>query len=132
VLSAIVAVIVLGIYIYALVVLWGSTGEEAEMWARRISVLGGIEALAFAAAGWLFGRDVNRQTIDQANKRADDANRNASEEKQKAGKAQADAVAAATQLASSPSIRALQSGQETVAVVDPAEILRRYGVSGFE
>jgi hypothetical protein len=129
VLSAVVAIILLGIYIYALVVLWGGTGTTAEEWARRISILGGIEALAFAAAGWLFGRDVSRQTIDQANERAAEANRNASGEKQRADVAQSDAIAAATELAAARSIGGLEGVRQ--GAVDPHEILRRYGVAGY-
>jgi hypothetical protein len=130
VLSAVVAVILLVAYISALVVLWGGTGTAAEEWARRISILGGIEALAFAAAGWIFGRDVSRQTIEQANTRVNDANTNASEEKQRAEMAKSDAIAAATELAATQSVGGLEGVRQ--GAVDPQEILRRYGVAGYE
>jgi len=67
------AAVFLLIYLALVLVTMRKTGEAAEPWSRRLVLLGGIEALAFAGAGWLFGKEVSRQTIDQANARADDA-----------------------------------------------------------
>lgn len=72
-----VAALVLVVYICLVYRAWNASGNEAEMWARKIGLLGGIESLAFAAAGWFFGREVNRKAVDnlqtQAEKAGDEA-----------------------------------------------------------
>ena len=82
---AIVILIAYAIFIYAS---WDKVGTDTDTnWTRRIMLFGGIEALAFAAAGWMFGREVGREAAkdakadkdkavavkDQAVQRADDA-----------------------------------------------------------
>jgi hypothetical protein len=42
----------------------------AETWARYTYLFNGLEAIAFAAAGFLFGREVNRQRADRAEQSA--------------------------------------------------------------
>lgn len=69
----------------AIVVLWffwttlkrmfgltGSTTTELE-WGRNAFLYGGVEALAYAAAGFLFGREVNRKRAESAEANADKA-----------------------------------------------------------
>lgn len=46
---------------------------EETSWSRAVYLLNGVEAVAFAAAGFLFGREVNRQRADEAEERATDA-----------------------------------------------------------
>jgi acyl-CoA synthetase (NDP forming) len=41
------------------------------LWERYIYLYGGVEAVGFAAAGFLFGREVNRQRAENAEKTAD-------------------------------------------------------------
>lgn len=41
-----------------------------ETWARYTYLFSGLEAIAFAAAGFLFGREVNRQRADRAEQSA--------------------------------------------------------------
>jgi hypothetical protein len=74
-----VAAVLLIIYLVLVLVTMGKTGVAAEPWSRRLVLLGGIESLAFAGAGWLFGKEVSRQTIDQANARLVDANQKVAE-----------------------------------------------------
>lgn len=40
-------------------------------WTRAVYLFGAVEALAFAAAGYLWGREVNRQRAEKAEARAD-------------------------------------------------------------
>ena len=66
----------------AIVVLWwfGTVLKEMftqansqitpETWARYMYLFSGLEAIAFAAAGFLFGREVNRQRADRAEQSA--------------------------------------------------------------
>jgi len=52
--------------------------EELE-WTRLVYLLSGVEAIAFAAAGYFFGRVVNRERAEGAEKRASEAQVDASE-----------------------------------------------------
>lgn len=44
-------------------------------WGRNAYLYAGVEALAYAAAGFLFGREVNRQRAERAEENADRAQR---------------------------------------------------------
>ena len=41
-----------------------SSGADERLWNRSIFLYGGVEALAFAAAGFLFGKEVHRQQAE--------------------------------------------------------------------
>jgi hypothetical protein len=74
-----VAIIILWYFGTALKRMFGLTGPavtETE-WGRNVYLYGGLEALAFAAAGFLFGREVNRQRAERAERHADSAQRDA-------------------------------------------------------
>jgi hypothetical protein len=58
-------------YLVAVALAWGVVGEAAETWARRIELLGGLEALAFAAAGAVLGVTVQRPAVRAAEERAE-------------------------------------------------------------
>lgn len=45
--------------------------EEAQWWERRMALYGTVEALAFTAAGYLFGKEVHREQAAKAERRAD-------------------------------------------------------------
>lgn len=79
-------------------------------WGRNVYLYGALEALAFAAAGFLFGREVNRQRAEQAEKNADSAQR----------KANAANAAAATNAANG---RALAEGVRAFADTPAEEAL---------
>jgi uncharacterized membrane protein YbhN (UPF0104 family) len=132
--ALVLAIVLVVVYLVLVGFAWGKTGEEAESWARRIVLLGGIEALAFAAAGWLWGKEVSRQTIEQANARANEANDGRSEAEAQATTAKADAVAAAQALRMlGPALEQSQSLAGNAAA-QPRQlataILERYGVAG--
>lgn len=49
----------------------GRTTSANELeWTRAIYLLSGVEAIAFAAAGYLFGKEVHRREAENAEKRA--------------------------------------------------------------
>jgi Kef-type K+ transport system membrane component KefB len=45
-----------------------SAGETA--WSRRTYLFAAVEAIAFAAVGWLFGKEVHRERAETAEKKA--------------------------------------------------------------
>ncbi len=56
--TAVGVIVALGVfYIYMLI----HVGDEATQWARRMILLSGVEAIVFAAAGFLFGKSVQRE-----------------------------------------------------------------------
>ena len=67
---AIVALLGFGVFTVYLVLL--STTQEPE-WTRDIYLYGGIEAIAFSAAGFLFGSEVRRRQAEAAEERASEA-----------------------------------------------------------
>ena len=68
------------------------TAADDKTWDRYVYLLTGIEAIVFAAVGWLFGREVSRPVIEQA-KEAGPAKAEAASEKEK-GKSLARAIMA--------------------------------------
>src|ERR1051325_3701224 len=58
------------------------------LWSRSAYIYGGVEAIAFAAAGFLFGREVHRKRAEEAEKRADDNQQQADQAKTKATEAE--------------------------------------------
>lgn len=55
-----VAVSALVIYVVLVVLMWAEVADGETTWARRLMLFNGLEAVAFAGVGWLFGREVNR------------------------------------------------------------------------
>jgi cytochrome c-type biogenesis protein CcmH/NrfG len=97
---AIVAVLAYGVFV---LVMWGQIGVAEQPWTRGMLLLTGVEAITFAAVGWIFGREVNRgkaESADQAQKDAQQKAREAGEADGK-GLALADAIRAE---ASGPSL----------------------------
>ena len=80
-----VAAIVLGLYVVFVTVLVFMRGDAN--WDRLVYLLGGFEAIVFAAVGWIFGTTVSRGQVAAANETKDEA-------KQQAASARADAAAA--------------------------------------
>jgi len=89
------AVLILA-YLVAIAFAWSNAGEGAEVWARHLELLTGLEALAFAAAGAVLGVTVQRPAVAAAESRAEDAEASAkaNEEAAKTGVALAKAVEA--------------------------------------
>jgi len=60
---AIGIMIAYGVFIYFLI---GKTDAKELDWSRLIYLFSGVEAIVFAAAGFLFGREVNRKRAENA------------------------------------------------------------------
>jgi len=48
-------------------------GAKDPVWSRRTYLFAAVEAVTFAAVGWLFGKEVHRERAEAAEKRADSA-----------------------------------------------------------
>lgn len=59
-------------------------GTTEIVWSRYAYIVGGIEAIVFAAVGWLFGREVNRGTAAVAKDHAEAAQEDAAAAKKDA------------------------------------------------
>jgi hypothetical protein len=58
----------------------GQTKAPELEWNRSAYLFAGVEAIAYAAAGFLFGREVHRQRAEQAEQRANAEQRRATED----------------------------------------------------
>lgn len=71
----------------------GKVQSDNELeWQRRVYLFGGVEAIVFTAVGWIFGREVNRQQVDAAEKRVDTSEQKADAAVDKAASAEAKAA----------------------------------------
>lgn len=99
-------------YIIFLLSLRGQIKAEELYWTRWIYLLSGVEAIAFAAAGYFFGSEVYRKTAEAAQKDAEDARDEADAAGQRANEAELEAVDAnARGQALAASITAKTKGQ---------------------
>ncbi len=87
----IVAIMVLIAYGFFISFLIGKVGAKDPDWSRLIYLFSGVEAIVFTAAGFLFGREVNRRRAEnaeaekeQVNKQKEEAQTQAVEERKKA------------------------------------------------
>lgn len=86
-----VAIVLIVVYIVVLFVQWGSVDAAELEWSRRLTLFGGLEALAFAAAGAILGTTVQRQVVKKAEEQATDAKAEANEQKIRADANERDA-----------------------------------------
>jgi len=84
VIPLIIAVAVLYIFWMLVKTMMGKTGATELEWNRAAYVFAGVEAIAYAAAGFLFGREVHRQRAEQAEQRAGTERQRASTAERKA------------------------------------------------
>lgn len=76
------AVALVALYVAGVIVLISfDVGVDDKIWLRIVYAGGGIEAIAFAAAGYLFGKEVHREQADKAEDRAAKAETAASDGK---------------------------------------------------
>lgn len=68
---ALVVLAAFGVLAYYLVDHADTTKQQE--WERLVYVFGAVEAIAFAAIGWVFGREVNRERAEKAEDRAETA-----------------------------------------------------------
>ena len=81
----VIALVAFGCFAYYLV---KHIGEGQQQWDRLVYIFGGVEAVAFAAAGYFFGKEVNRARAETAEKRANDAEQKADNAKETVKEAQ--------------------------------------------
>jgi hypothetical protein len=74
-----VAVALVLIYLVAVFLLWKQASSQDLLWTRRLYLLGGLEALAFAGAGALFGVAVQRPKIAEEQQLRAEAEKRANE-----------------------------------------------------
>lgn len=74
------------VLVWLAAVIWLATQTSATeiVWARLTFLLGSIEAVAFGAAGAVFGTQIQRQRVDAAEARAGKAEQDAHDKKQEA------------------------------------------------
>lgn len=87
----ILAGLLIGVYVVLVILQWTHVGEGDLTWTRRSDLLSGLEALAFAAAGALFGSTVQRRETVKADQRTKDAKDSAERERNLADQATAEA-----------------------------------------
>jgi hypothetical protein len=124
-------------FIFYLVRRTPSAGEQE--WIRAIYLLNGVEAIVFAAAGFLFGREVHRVRAEKAEQRVEKAETEATKAKDRAVAAETkgEALSAAIDTkvkAMESKIQGLESiGQEKAASSAGADLreLNELGKSMF-
>jgi hypothetical protein len=72
------------VYVVFLILQWNNVTAGDLEWSRRSDLLGGLEALAFAAAGAVLGTTVQRQVTKKAENQAVEAKKQADEQKARA------------------------------------------------
>jgi hypothetical protein len=104
VLLALAVVILIAFVILAISLLHHATRDSQTTWERRVYIFSAVEAIAFTAVGWLFGREVNAgaaKTAQTATATARAKTAEAAGEKAK-GAALASAILSANDTASAP------------------------------
>ncbi len=89
--AVLIALAFLIIFVVLVYVMWDKADDanNETAWARWTFLLAGIEAVAFAGAGWLFGKEVHRGQAEAAEKNATKAQKKADEESARAASAEA-------------------------------------------
>lgn len=114
------------------VVLLFQTDATEVIWTRVAWVYGSVQAIAFAAAGALFGTAVSRDSVEKAEERADaatteaEANKNdATRGKVLAAAVQAEAAVVAPRGGDEGEVRAFAGGSAPATEVDKLDVLSR-------
>lgn len=103
------------------------TGASEVEWARLLAVLGSLEAVAFAAAGALFGTTIQRRRVEEAKERATKAEDRAAQAEKSSmanaqaavnGKALATAIKARRTRSSAQGVERVSTGHAQEAVTD--------------
>ena|SRR5215469_3133439 len=111
-LTAVIAIALLVAYLVFIALQWKATAQNATSWSRHQELLDGLQALAFAAAGALFGTTVQRQVTNKAEERASSAETKAAQNERDAEKGRALQRAIEVRAAHGPRERdAMRGGQ---------------------
>jgi hypothetical protein len=76
---AVALLIVFGVIVVYMLI---AADSEAQTWERRVYIFSGVEAIVFTAVGWIFGREVHRQTAVKAEEDAKEAKAEVKEKNQ--------------------------------------------------
>lgn len=95
-LAPLVGIAILVAFFVVLKVMFGELAAQSQAWERAVYLFGAVEAMAFGAAGFFFGKEVHRQRAENAETRADQATGEAATQTAKAADAEARGEALAT------------------------------------
>lgn len=112
--AAVVALCAFGCFIRYML---GQTKTHETEWTRAVYLFQGVEAIAFTAAGFLFGREVHRERAEKAEKRAKDNEDSASN-----GKALASMVKAKAAVQPKKAARMVASSTQHAADISELDI----------
>jgi len=122
----VVAAVALSAFFISLLVLGEGRRREQRDGVGAMDLFGGIEAVAFAATGWIFGREVNRAAVAQSQKQAKEAQDEAKAQRERAveavtsGKRMRDSIIAKAGIARSSMDAAPTGLQELAALAQKA------------
>lgn len=86
-LAAVVAVCALLIFLALVLLMFLERGSSETTWSRLVYLLTGLEAVAFAGAGWIFGKEVHRAEAQRAEQEVQTERQRASDSEDRAQKA---------------------------------------------
>jgi hypothetical protein len=133
-LANLLAMALIAVYLVALGLQWFAAGLDEPEWSRRLHLLGGLEALAFAGAGAVLGTTIQRQVTRKAEEEAAEAKTRANQNQSAAEKGRALHALAVTkaQQASEPATRDLDQAAVSGdgALAELVELGNRYDAMG--
>ena len=123
-LAAVVAVSALLVFLVLVILMFLNRSGSETAWSRLVYLLTGVEAVAFAGAGWMFGKEVHRgeaqraeeqvhteqERADQAEEGARKANETAHTEQLRGAR-----IVQAVETANAEQQSARQSGEQQVS-----------------
>jgi flagellar basal body-associated protein FliL len=89
-----IAVVVLAAFVVLIAYMMLHLQADETTWTRALYLYGGVEAIAFAAAGFLFGKEVSREQVNKAENQAESARQDSRQAQQQAIDAQQKAATA--------------------------------------
>lgn len=114
--------------VFAIFLVTNADTENSSEWERWVYVFGAVEAIAFAAVGWMFGKEVNRERAEAAEETANEAQENEKKERAK-GSTLAGMVAAGASAAGGGERLEQQGGTAAGGLSQAVEYARKeYGV----
>jgi hypothetical protein len=87
-----VGIALLAAYLIAVAIASRATGATAEQWARTMTLVSGLESLAFVAGGWFFGKEIGRKAIETLGNDLEVAKRENEDAKGRQYTAESDAI----------------------------------------
>lgn len=106
-LAAAVAVCALLAFLALVLLMFLQRGSSETTWSRLVYLLTGLEAVAFAGAGWIFGKEVHKAEAQRAEQEVQTERQRASESEDKAR--EASEVAHAEQIRGARLVQAVET-----------------------